>query len=85
MHDSTLWIGVCHGRLRAGSGKDLAEYGQSVEEMTKILRDGRRERAKRFYIASDFNIELGFAVYRRRRERGALRYVWAAMSARMRC
>ena len=41
------------------SGKDLGEYEQLVEEMSKILRDGRQEGAKRFYIAGDSNIELG--------------------------
>ena len=30
-----------------------------MERMTLILRDGRRCGAKRFYIAGDFNIELG--------------------------
>ena len=41
------------------SGKDLEEYEKFMEGMTLIPRYGRRNGAKRFYIACDFNIELG--------------------------
>ena len=41
------------------SGKDLDEYEKFLEEMTKMLHEGRRAGANRFYIASDLNIEWG--------------------------
>ena len=50
MHGSTLWIGVSHGRLRTRLWQRPRgeEYEPSVEEMTEILRDGRREGAETF-------------------------------------
>ena len=41
-------------------GKDLEEYEKLMKETTNNLHEGRRAGAKRFYIAGDLNIELGF-------------------------
>ena len=41
------------------SRKDLEEFEKFMDELTKILRDGRKNRATHFFIAGDFNIELG--------------------------
>ena len=42
-----------------GSGNTWKILIKFMERMTLMLRDGRRRGAKRFYIAGDFNIELG--------------------------
>ena len=39
--------------------KELKIYEKFVEDAKKILREGRREGAKSFYIAGDLNVELG--------------------------
>ena len=37
------------------SAKDFGEYEKFMEEMTKVLHEGRRERARRLNIAGNFN------------------------------
>ena len=48
-----------------------------MERTTKILLDGRRNGAKRSYVAVDFDIELGLLrTGNEKDEELALRYVW---------
>ena len=56
---SAFWICDCHRVHAQDSAKDFEQYEKFVGAMTKILEEGRREGARRFYIAGDLNVEVG--------------------------
>ena len=41
------------------SGKSLEDFEEFIKQNSKNLREGGRCGAIRFYVAGDFNIELG--------------------------
>ena len=41
------------------AGKDLEQYEACISSVLKVLREGRRGGAKKFFIAGDLNVELG--------------------------
>ena len=41
------------------SGKSLEDFEEFMKQISKNLREGRRCGAIRFYVAGDYNIELG--------------------------
>ena len=42
------------------SAKDRKEDDKFMQGLTKVMLEGRRNGAKRFCVAGDLNIELGF-------------------------
>ena len=47
------------------SAKNFEELREVLGELTKVLQEGRKEGAIRFFIAGDLNSELGFGVHGR--------------------
>ena len=66
------------------SKESLEVYEESVSSVVKVLREGRRVRAKDFNITGDFNAALGLMCADETRRRGADENVWSLMLARER-
>ena len=45
--------------LTRHSDKDLEQYEACVSNFLRVLREARKEEAKKFYISGDLNVELG--------------------------
>ena len=43
------------------SAKGFEEYEKFMQELMKVMTEGRKEGANRFFIVGDLNIELGFS------------------------
>ena len=57
MYNSAPWIIDGHQRLCPDSAKDFVAYEKFMEELTNVILEGRKEGARRFFIAGDLNIE----------------------------
>ena len=49
------------------SAKNFAEYERFMQELLKVMMEGRKEGAVRFFVAGDLNTELGFLMQGRGR------------------
>ena len=58
----TIVVGVGAAHLWAlDSAKAFEEYEKFMQELMKVMTEGRKEGAKQFFIVGDLNIELGFS------------------------
>ena len=58
MHSSALWVSNVLSVCVPDSAKDFEQDEKFMEEMTKVLKEGRQERARHFSVAGDLNVEI---------------------------